>query len=85
LAIRNVYNILADVRTELDQLIDQCVVENSGELVGQPSVSFKEDVTRLEVDEHPWWTECMRVRYPQLVLTGVNRVTRGELSKPPAA
>jgi hypothetical protein len=77
MTIRNVYNIPTDLRDALNQLIDQCAAENGGKLVGQPSVSFRGGVTTLEVDEHPWWAESMRARYPQLVLTGVNRVTSG--------
>lgn len=84
MGIRNVYSIPTDVRFELDQLIDQCAAENGGILVGNPSVSYKGEATRLEVDDHFWWNETMRVRYPQFVLMSVNRITHGKRAEPNA-
>lgn len=75
---RNIYSIPTDVRPELDQLIEQCSAENGGLVVGNPSVTFSVGSTRLEVDDHVWWKEIMRVRYSQLVLIGVNRMTQGK-------
>ncbi len=59
---RVMYSIPTDMRPELEQLVAQCLAENGGKTVGDPSIIFDRGATRLEVNEHPWWTDLMRVR-----------------------
>ncbi len=79
--VRAVYSIPTDMRAELEQLIEHCVAENSGRAVGAPSVRFDGATTTLEVDQHEWWTELMKIRYPQLVLLAVNRCATSDERK----
>ncbi|MDO8502763.1 MAG: hypothetical protein Q7S20_13050 [Gemmatimonadaceae bacterium] len=58
----------------MEQLLDQCVAENGGRLVGDPSITFDGASTRLEVDKHEWWDALMRIRFTQFVLVGANRI-----------
>lgn len=75
---RNNYGFPTDLRIELEQLVERCCGENAGHAVGDPSISFDGKATRLEVDEHPWWNEIMRIHYLQLVLVGANRIIASE-------
>ena len=82
------YGFPTDMRNELEQLVERCCAENGGRAVGEPSISFDGQATRLEVDEHAWWKENMSLHYLQLVLIGANRIIvsgyRTHADEPPA-
>jgi hypothetical protein len=81
------YGFPTDMRTEIEQLVERCCAENGGRAVGDPSISFDGKSTVLEVDEHAWWKENMRLHYLQLVLVGANRIIAADYATtdPPSA
>jgi hypothetical protein len=70
------YTFPLSIRPQLEATIEQCAAENGGQLVGEPSIEAEGKM--LEVDDHPWWREHMRVVYPQLILLAANQFTNKE-------
>ncbi len=72
------YGFPYSIRLQLETIVEQCIAENGGRAVGNPSVVGGGKI--LEVDDHPWWSQHMAVAYKQLMAMAINQAGMDQAS-----